>query len=220
MDTKLGQQFPMFGLSNAGKTTLLYRLVLSEFVQTIGDHNLRMETFTVPNLFRRDDNDKGRGVQQKELRFTLWDVAGQTDLIPLWYRCVDSIKAKGVIFVIDSTCRESLEYAKGALWRLFNYYGTLAAKDEEEGKEVEKEGLVLLVFANKQDQFNAMTVAEVMRGLDLEGLCGGEPQGPEGRRRLESRWHIRGTVASTGEGLVEGLLWLDWQVNGPPRSSC
>ncbi|KAG0281926.1 hypothetical protein BGZ95_006434 [Linnemannia exigua] len=213
--TKLGQQFPMFGLSYAGKTTLLYHLVYSEFIETIGDHSARVETFTVPNLFRQYDSGKGRGAQQKELKFSLWDVAGQTGLIPLWHSYVDGTNSKGVIFVVDSTCREDMPYAKHALWRLF---GALAAKDEEEGRDTEKEDMVLLVFANKQDRFDAMTVAEVMEGLDLEGLGNGDPQEAGGRPRRKRRWHIRGTDATKGKGLVEGLLWLDWQVNGPPRS--
>ncbi|KAF9542996.1 Arf GTPase arf3 [Mortierella hygrophila] len=114
-----------------------------------------------------------------------------------------SIKAKAVIFVVDSTDRQRLLYAKNALWRLFGHYD-----DAEAGRE-----LVLLVFANKQDREDAMTVKEVMCGLDLEGLAA-RTLGWQGGRR----WHIRGTDATTGEGLVEGLLWLDVQLRvGRPQ---
>ncbi|KAK3840320.1 MAG: ADP-ribosylation factor [Linnemannia elongata] len=193
-------QFPIFGLDAAGKSTLLYRLFYSEHVLTLPDHGFRTETVSVPNYYYYYPGEGGQGRDsRKELRFRLWDVAGQVGIIPLWRVYVNEMKAKGVIFVVDSTDRQRLLYTKNALWRLFGHYD-----DTEAGRE-----LVLLVFANKQDQEDAMTVMEVMYGLDLEGLAARALRGQGGRR-----WHIRGTVATTGEGLVEGLLWLDVQLRG------
>lgn len=196
--------FPIFGLDNAGKSTLLYRLFYSEHVLTLPDHNFRTEIVSVPNHYYYYPREGGEGRDyRKELRFRLWDVAGQVGIIPLWRVWVNEIKAKAVIFVVDSTDRQRLLYTKNALWQLFGDYD-----DTEAGRE-----LVLLVFANKQDRDDAMTVMEVMCGLDLEGLAARTLGGQGGRR-----WHIQGTVAITGEGLVEGLLWLDVQLRrGRPQ---
>jgi small GTP-binding protein len=196
--------FPIFGLDAVGKSTLLYRLFYSEHVHTLPDHSFRTETVTVPNHYYYHhrlgvEGQEGEVDDRKVLKFRLFDVAGQTGLIPLWPVYVDLIKAKAVIFVIDSTDRERLSYAKNALWRLFEHLD-----DNEAGKEI-----ILLVFANKQDKSDTMSVKEVMHKLDLEGLASRALGGQGGRR-----WLIQGSDATTGEGLVEGLLWLDVQLRG------
>lgn len=61
--------------------------------------------------------------------------------------------------------------------------------------EDELRDAVLLVFANKQDLPNAMTVAELTDKLGLNGL----------RNRT---WYIQSTCATQGNGLYEGLDWL------------
>ncbi len=58
----------------------------------------------------------------------------------------------------------------------------------------------LLVFANKQDLPNAMSVAEVTDRLHLHQL----------RNR---RWFIQGACATSGDGLYEGLDWLSNQAD-------
>lgn len=78
--------------------------------------------------------------------------------------------------------------AAGALWSLL---------DTEELKDA-----VLLVFANKQDQLDALSVTEVKDILGL-GMRGG---------RL--RWHIQGSSAVSGDGLVEGMAWMTTQLKG------
>ncbi|XP_048502219.2 ADP-ribosylation factor isoform X2 [Beta vulgaris subsp. vulgaris] len=57
----------------------------------------------------------------------------------------------------------------------------------------------LLVFANKQDLPNAMTVADISDKLGLHSL----------RQR---RWYIQTACATSGEGLYEGLEWLSSNV--------
>jgi len=61
--------------------------------------------------------------------------------------------------------------------------------------EDELRDAVLLVFANKQDLPNAMTVAEITDKLGLHSL----------RTR---KWYIQSTCATSGDGLYEGLDWL------------
>jgi ADP-ribosylation factor protein 1 len=61
--------------------------------------------------------------------------------------------------------------------------------------EDELKDTVLLVFANKQDLPNSMSVQEVADALELH--------------RIRNRdWYIQGSVATTGDGLYEGLDWL------------
>lgn len=66
--------------------------------------------------------------------------------------------------------------------------------------EDELQDCKLLVFANKQDQENAMTPAEVSEALGLHTLKG-------------RQWTIMKSCAIKGEGLEEGL---DWSVAIPP----
>jgi len=61
--------------------------------------------------------------------------------------------------------------------------------------EDELRDAVLLVFANKQDLPNAMSVSEMIEKLSLNSLT-------------NRRWHVEATCATTGEGLYEGLNWL------------
>ncbi len=66
---------------------------------------------------------------------------------------------------------------------------------EELGKMLNEDELrdaVLLVFANKQDLPNAMSVAEVTDKLGLHSL----------RQR---KWYIQATCATSGDGLYEGI---------------
>ncbi|KAG0211049.1 hypothetical protein BGX33_004538 [Mortierella sp. NVP41] len=193
---KWGFQFPMFGLPGAGKTTILYRLLLNECVTTVPDHNFRIETVKI----QIHGQVQGQGQVQeqrltRELKYTLWDVCGQSGIIPLWKFYMD--QKKGVIFVVNSVESALLTHVKVALWQLYDHYDT------------ETRDSILLVFANMQDREEALSVTEVMKGLDLEGWAAG----------TKRRWHIRGTVGTTGEGLVEGLLWLYAQIQRPPRPS-
>ncbi len=67
---------------------------------------------------------------------------------------------------------------------------------------------VLLVYANKQDLPNSMTLQEVTERLGLNKL----------RNR---QWYIQGASAPTGDGLYEGLDWiqntLHRTVHGPEQ---
>lgn len=61
--------------------------------------------------------------------------------------------------------------------------------------EEELRNAALLVFANKQDLPNALSVSDVTEKLGLNTLSG-------------RQWFIQGTCATSGEGLYEGLDWL------------
>ena len=61
--------------------------------------------------------------------------------------------------------------------------------------EDELRDATLLVFANKQDLPNAMSVNDVTEKLGLNSL-------------KNRKWYIQGCCATTGDGLYEGLDWL------------
>ncbi|KAK3835734.1 MAG: ADP-ribosylation factor 1 [Linnemannia gamsii] len=118
------------------------------------------------------------------VEFTVWGFGGSRHSQGLlWHHYVAG--TDGLIFVVDSSADEpQIAEARDRLWRLYEEYSELL------------QGSVLLVLANKQDRRDAMSVAEVKDSLELETRA-------EGRR-----WHIQGTVAITGEGLMEGMAWL------------
>ena len=99
-------------------------------------------------------------------------------------------KTTGVILVVDSTDEDDIEAPRSDLWSLFR------ERDDDVLKDA-----VLLVFANRQDRLNALTVIEVKCRMKLETRVQGR------------RWHVQGRVAMTGEGLVEGMEWMAAQLS-------
>jgi small GTP-binding protein len=117
-------------------------------------------------------------VVYKNISFTYWDVGGQGKIRKLWHHYYAGTDA--VIFVVDANDASRIEEAKEELFALM---------DADQLRDCP-----LLVIANKQDLPHSMTTAEVVNKLDL--------------RKLRSKWHTRGAVATTGAGLYEGLDWL------------
>mmetsp|Transcript_102558 Transcript_102558/g.142957 ORF Transcript_102558/g.142957 Transcript_102558/m.142957 type:complete len:181 (+) Transcript_102558:92-634(+) len=86
----------MLGLDAAGKTTILYRLKLSEVVTTIPTVGFNVET-----------------VEYRNINLTIWDVGGQDKIRRLWrhyYQGTD-----GLIFVVDSSDRDRINDARDEL---------------------------------------------------------------------------------------------------------
>ncbi|XP_052827869.1 uncharacterized protein LOC106879364 [Octopus bimaculoides] len=73
----------MLGLDAAGKTTLLYKLKLNEYVNTIPTMGFNVETVTF-----------------KGLSFTVWDVGGQDKIRSLWKHYYQDISC--LLYVVDS----------------------------------------------------------------------------------------------------------------------
>ena len=143
-------------------------------------------------------------VEYKNISFTVWDVGGQdkvwappcscacsadpccrAQIRPLWRHYYQN--TQGLIFVVDSNDKDRVGEAHDELHRMLS---------EDELREA-----VVLVFANKQDLPNAMSVAEVTDKLGLQSL----------RNR---KWYIQATCATSGEGLFEGLDWLSANIAG------
>ncbi|XP_022741441.1 ADP-ribosylation factor 1-like isoform X3 [Durio zibethinus] len=123
-------------------------------------------------------------VEYKNVSFTVWDVGGQDKIRPLWRHYFQN--TQGLIFVVDSNDRERTSEARDELHRMLS--------------EDELRDATLLVFANKQDLPNAMTVSEITDKLGLHSL----------RQR---RWYIQATCATSGQGLYEGLDWLSSNIS-------
>ncbi|KAG7376192.1 hypothetical protein PHYPSEUDO_014083 [Phytophthora pseudosyringae] len=121
----------------------------------------------------------------KNIEFTAWDIGGQTRLRPLW--CFYFTGADAVIFVIDSADHFRMDEAIQELHRVFEDDAVRDCK--------------LLVLANKQDQPGCMNVEELREKLALH-------------RVTRNPSHISSTVALTGQGVDEGMLWLSRVVTG------
>jgi ADP-ribosylation factor protein 1 len=118
-------------------------------------------------------------VQYKNVNFTVWDVGGRGGTRALWRHYYQN--TQGVIFVVDSNDRERISEAEEQLHKLVN--------------ESELMDASILVLANKQDLPNAMSLVETTEKLGLNRL-------------RDRKWHIEATSAPTGDGLYEGLDWL------------
>jgi len=96
---KTDMRILMVGLDAAGKTTILYKLKLSEVVTTVPTFGFNVET-----------------VEYKNINFTVWDIGGQDKIRRLWRHYYQG--TQGLIFVVDSNDRDRLEDAKEELVKM------------------------------------------------------------------------------------------------------
>lgn len=113
----------MLGLDGVGKTTLLYRLKLNEFVKTVPTIGFNVETLEIKNI-----------------KLTVWDVGGAIrELWKHYYANTDLL-----IFVIDPTEKERLETVKNTLAEIHEEIESqapfliLANKSDKAKKKLEK----------------------------------------------------------------------------------
>ena len=159
------------GLDNAGKTTTLYKMHLGEVVQTQPTIGSNVEA-----------------VKHDNVSFEVWDLGGQSSLRTQWesyYKGCDAM-----ILMVDSTDRGRMNLSKQELFKML---------DAEEVKQNPK--CCVLVFANKQDLPDAMTVVELTETLSLDTI-------------IDRDWHVQACCALTGDGLNDGLSWVAHKVTG------
>jgi len=156
----------LLGLDAAGKTSILYRWACGEEIQSvIVTFGFNVETAAFRGNF-----------------VTAWDVGGGQKLRPLWRFYAKDVD--GLVFVIDSSDRDHLDYAKDVLYR-----------DILTMEELRK--VPLLIFGNKQDLPNALSAKNLAERLNTNDL------------KAERPCRVVPSVATyPGNGLEEGLQWL------------
>lgn len=100
----------------------------------------------------------------------------------MWNLALSEVNA--IIFVVDSSNEDRLEEAREMLFKFNN----------------EIPMVPILVFANKQDLQNAISVEKLEKSLELEKL-------------KDREWLIQACSAVSGDGLYEGMSWLAQQCN-------
>jgi small GTP-binding protein len=80
----------MLGFDAAGKTTIIYKLINNEKLETIPTLGFNVET-----------------VNYKSVSFTIWDICGQEKTRPLWRHYFSDTQA--LIYVVDSNDKERIE---------------------------------------------------------------------------------------------------------------
>lgn len=90
----------ILGFDGCGKTALLYKLKLNDFIQTIPTIGFNVETIT-----------------HDRTTLTIWDVGGCDKIRPLIRHYFEN--TKGIVFVIDSQESGRLSEVREELWRLF-----------------------------------------------------------------------------------------------------
>ena len=82
--------------------------------------------------------------------------------------------------MVDSSDKERVEESREELHKMLN--------------EDELRDAIVLVFANKQDLPDAVSVSELTQRLKLN--------------ELRRKWYVQAACATQGTGLYEGLDWL------------
>ena len=126
----------------------------------------------------------------RNVSFTVWDVGGQDKIRPLWRHYFTG--CEGLVFVVDSSDRSRFHEAKEVLdWIL---------------EADEMAGVPLVIMANKQDLPQAAAPSEVADKLGLTKVRG-------------RKWHVQGTSATIGEGVLESVQQLSSLVKQYQASS-
>ncbi|CAF0940981.1 unnamed protein product [Adineta steineri] len=115
------------------------------------------------------------------LYVTTWDVGGRDKIRPLWRHYYANTSA--LVFVVDSNDRDRIDDASEQLHLMLN---------EDELKTVP-----VLIFANKQDLPNRLTIDEMKEKLNLSKLD-----------ETKRKWHLQPSSAPNKEGLEEGFAWI------------
>ncbi|KDO21573.1 hypothetical protein SPRG_13384, partial [Saprolegnia parasitica CBS 223.65] len=158
----------MLGLDAVGKTTLLYQLQ-----RTLQPTDNIEPITTISTIGFNVERFQFQG-----LDCTLWDVGGNYRLSSIVRHYCEG--ADAILFVVDTTDNARMGSARDHL------HSILASDDLRD--------VVLLVYANKQDLPQAMSIADVTEALQLLAV--------------RQRWFVQACCATTGDGLYDGLRWL------------
>jgi ADP-ribosylation factor-like protein 3 len=118
-------------------------------------------------------------VDVDDFKLFIRDIGGNRLIQPLWKTHFTA--ADALIFVIDTADRPRMEECGMALHRLV--------------ENDKLKGLPLIIFANKQDTLNALTVEDLHHGLNLHHI-------------RDRKWTIIPCCALTGAGIKDGMQYL------------
>ncbi|XP_031561378.1 ADP-ribosylation factor 6-like [Actinia tenebrosa] len=119
-------------------------------------------------------------VTYKKIKFNVWDVGGQDKIRPLWRHYYTG--TQGLIFVVDSADHDRIDEAKDELHKIIN--------------DREMKDCIILVFANKMDLPDALKPNQIEERFNLS-------------KYRDRKWYVQPSCATTGDGLYEGLTWLN-----------
>ncbi|XP_052349423.1 ADP-ribosylation factor-like protein 6 isoform X2 [Oncorhynchus keta] len=174
------------GLDNSGKTTIINQLKPSNqslFGPLSDDWKHVSQTQTQDIVPTIGFNIEK--FKSSSLSFTVFDMSGQSRYRNLWEHYYKESHA--IIFVIDSGDQLRMVVAKEELDTLLNH------------QDIRSRRLPVLFFANKSDLREAMSLVKVSQLLCLENI-------------KDKPWHICASNAVKGEGLLEGVDWLQEQI--------
>ncbi|KAM9447669.1 ADP-ribosylation factor-like protein 6 isoform 2-T2 [Salvelinus alpinus] len=174
------------GLDNSGKTTIINQLKPSNqslFGPLSDDWKHVSQTQTQDIVPTIGFNIEK--FKSSSLSFTVFDMSGQSRYRNLWEHYYKESHA--IIFVIDSGDKLRMVVAKEELDTLLNH------------QDIRSRRLPVLFFANKSDLREAMSLVKVSQLLCLENI-------------KDKPWHICASNAVKGEGLLEGVDWLQGTV--------
>ena len=120
---------------------------------------------------------------------TIWDVGGQDKIRQLWKHYYENTDA--LIFLVDSNDPERIGEARDELHRVLADDGLRNAQ--------------VLVLANKQDLPSSMRPDRVAEAM--------------GMHSLRHKWYLQPCSAVSGDGLYEGLEWLNTAIRSKGKAS-
>ncbi len=123
-------------------------------------------------------------LQYDNFKLNIWDVGGQTTIRSYWRNYFE--QTDGLIWVVDSSDKLRLGDCKKELHSLL--------------KQEKLVGSSLLIFCNKQDIEGALTMEEIRKFLELDEIS-------------TRHWAIIPCSAKTGDGLLEGIDWLVYDIS-------
>ncbi|CAJ1079910.1 ADP-ribosylation factor-like protein 6 [Xyrichtys novacula] len=171
------------GLDNSGKTTIINQLKPANKSNHLGPLSAEWKhvSQTPSQEIVPTIGFNIEKFKSSSLSFTVFDMSGQGRYRNLWEHYFKESHA--IIFVIDSSDKLRMVVAKEELDNLLNHEDICCKR------------IPVLFFANKMDLKDAMSSVKVTQMLCLENI-------------KDKPWHICPSNAINGEGLQEGLDWL------------
>ncbi|XP_074551518.1 ADP-ribosylation factor-like protein 6 [Halichoeres trimaculatus] len=175
------------GLDNSGKTTIINQLKPANKSNHLGPLSAEWKhvSQTPAQEIVPTIGFNIEKFKSSSLSFTVFDMSGQGRYRNLWEHYYKESHA--IIFVIDSGDKLRMVVAKEELDNLLNHEDICCRK------------IPVLFFANKMDLKDAVSSVKITQMLSLENI-------------KDKPWHICPSNAIKGEGLQEGLDWLQEQI--------